>query len=264
MPRIALGVEYDGSRYHGWQAQDSGVPTIQAEVEKALSRVANHPVQVLCAGRTDKGVHASGQVVHFDSDAPRDMHSWVMGANTNLPREIGIRWAQPVADDFHARYRAFNRCYRYVIFNSRVRPALFSHQVSWCYRPLDIDAMRQAAASLLGTHDFSAFRGVQCQAKTPVKTLERLDLRRQGRLIILEARADAFLMHMVRNIAGVLMAIGAGEASPAWARQVLDGRDRTLGGVTAPPGGLYLVAIGYPEQYRIPTPPPGPLWLEDD
>ena len=262
MTRIALGVEYDGSHYHGWQTQQPGVRTVQEEVEKALSRVADHTVAVSCAGRTDKGVHATGQVVHFDSDAARAMHSWVMGANTNLPRDIAIRWAAPMRDDFHARYKAFFRRYRYVIYNSPVRPALYGAQLTWHYRELDIAAMQQAAAFLLGTHDFSAFRGVQCQAKTPVKTLEKLDVRRRGPLIVIEAKADAFLMHMVRNFAGVLMAVGEGNARPEWAREVLESRDRKAGGVTAPPGGLYLVEIGYPAEFQVPVSAPGPVWLE--
>ena len=261
MTRIALGVEYDGSAYSGWQTQQPGVATVQANVERALARVATHPVSVVCAGRTDRGVHATGQVIHMDSTAERDEKAWVHGANANLPDDIAIRWARPVADSFHARFRAHSRCYRYVILNHPVRPALFRHQVTWNYRPLDIGKMAEAADFLVGTHDFTSYRGIQCQAKSPVKTLHRLDVTRHGQYLVIEAEANAFLMHMVRNIAGVLMAIGAGKAEPGWAAEVLEARDRTRGGVTAPPFGLYLVDIGYPEEYDLPVEPLGPFWL---
>lgn len=261
MTRIALGIEYDGSRYHGWQTQQPGVNTVQETLERALSRVAAHPVQVMCAGRTDTGVHATGQVVHFDTAAVREEKAWVFGGNSNLPRDISVRWACTVPESFHARFRAVSRRYRYVIVNDTVRPALFGKQVTWNYRPLDIELMRKGARALLGTHDFSAYRGVQCQAKSPVKTVHRLDLFQRDNLIVLEIEANAFLMHMVRNIAGVLMAIGAGLKSVEWAGQVLEGRDRRLGGVTAPPYGLYLVGVGYPDEFDLPAPRYGPAWL---
>lgn len=265
MTRFALGIEYDGSAYHGWQSQlHDGVPTVQETLEKALSRVADHPVTVICAGRTDAGVHATGQVVHFDSDARRDERAWVYGGCSNLPADIGIRWARPVADDFHARFSAFSRRYRYVIYNHPVRPALFADKVSWQFRPLALAPMQEGARHLLGTHDFSAYRGVQCQAKTPVKTIHSLVLYQQGPLIVIEVEADAFLMHMVRNIAGVLMAIGTGQQSPDWAKEVLESRDRTRGGVTAPPHGLYLVGVGYPAHFALPAQVHGPLWLPHD
>ncbi|MGB1220045.1 MAG: tRNA pseudouridine(38-40) synthase TruA [Alcanivoracaceae bacterium] len=261
MTRIALGVEYDGSAYSGWQTQQAGVATVQSRVEAALARVADHPVSVICAGRTDRGVHATGQVIHMDSDAVRDEKAWVHGANANLPDDIAIRWARPVDDSFHARFRAHSRCYRYVILNHPVRPALFRRQVTWNYRPLDVALMAQAAEHLVGTHDFTSYRGIQCQAKSPVKTLHRLDVTQQQQYLVIEAEANAFLMHMVRNIAGVLMAIGAGKAAPDWAGEVLAARDRTRGGVTAPPFGLYLVHIGYPGEYGLPDEPLGPFWL---
>lgn len=265
MTRIALGIEYDGSAYHGWQSQlKDGVPTVQETLEKALSRVANHRVSVICAGRTDAGVHGTGQVVHFDSDAERDVKAWVFGGNTNLPRDIGIRWASPVANDFHARFTAISRRYRYVIYNHPVRPALFSKHVSWNYRSLEISRMRQAAQHLVGTHDFSAYRGVQCQAKSPIKTVHSLELYQQGPMIVLEVEANAFLMHMVRNIAGVLMAVGAGFQKPSWAAEVLASKDRKVGGVTAPPYGLYLVGVGYPEEFVLPDTVFGPQWLPHD
>ncbi|WP_083851704.1 tRNA pseudouridine(38-40) synthase TruA [Alcanivorax hongdengensis] len=261
MARIALGIEYDGSAFRGWQTQQPGVRTVQETLEAALSRVANHPVNVVCAGRTDAGVHGTGQVVHFDSPAPRAMRSWIMGANTNLPGDVSVRWATPVPEDFHARFSAVSRRYRYVIYNHPRPPALFRDQVTWNYRPLDVDAMREAAFMLEGEHDFTSYRSVHCQAKSPIKTLHSLRLYQHGQILVLEAHANAFLMHMVRNIAGVLMAIGAGKKPPQWAGQVLDARDRRQGGVTAPPFGLYLVNIEYPPQFELPDEPLGPLWL---
>lgn len=265
MTRIALGVEYDGSGYHGWQSQlQEGVPTVQEALEKALAQVANHPLQVVCAGRTDTGVHGTGQVVHFDSDSERDSKAWLRGGNTNLPRNISISWAQPVSDDFHARFKAVSRRYRYVIYNHFSRPALFNGQLSWNYRPLDIVPMQEAARHLVGSHDFSAYRGVQCQAKSPVKTVHHLQLYQRGPMIVLEVEANAFLMHMVRNIAGVLMAVGCGKQSPGWAKEVLESRDRAVGGVTAPPYGLYLVGVSYPVEFGLPEAVYGPCWLPHD
>lgn len=250
--RIALGIEYDGSAYCGWQYQDHS-PSIQEKVEQALSRVANHAVRVVCAGRTDTGVHALGQVIHFDADVQRDAHSWVFGANANLPDDIRVVWAKQVSDDFHARFSALRRQYRYVIFNRQVRPAILSRRVSWEYRPLDVARMREAARYLIGEHDFSSYRALACQAKSPVRTLYRLEIAQQGELITLDLEANGFLHHMVRNIAGVLMRIGAGEAEVVWARQVLEHRDRTQGGVTASPDGLYLTGVVYPQAYDIPV-----------
>lgn len=264
MTRIALGIEYDGSRYHGWQTQQPGVTTVQATLEKALSRVAAHPLQVVCAGRTDTGVHATGQVVHFETDAVREDKAWVFGGNSNLPPDVAVRWASTVPESFHARFRAVSRRYRYVIVNDPVRPALFGRQVTWNFRPLDIGPMREAAKALVGTHDFSAYRGVQCQAKSPIKTLHKVDLFQRDNVIVLEVEANAFLMHMVRNIAGVLMAIGAGLKPVEWAGEVLAGRDRRLGGVTAPPYGLYLVGVGYPDEFDLPATRYGPAWLPHD
>ena len=261
MTRIALMVEYDGSRFHGWQTQRDGVRTVQSELEAALSRVADHPVTLICAGRTDAGVHGTGQICHFDSAAARDMKAWVMGGNRFLPDDVAIGWAVPVSERFHARFSAMRRRYRYVIYNHSTPPALFRRQVTWNHRPLDVDAMNAAAAQLLGTHDFTSYRSAQCQAKSPVKTLHGISLQRRGELIVLEVEANAFLMHMVRNIAGVLMSIGAGYQPVDWAAQVLAARDRRAGGVTAPPYGLYLVAVGYPEEFDLPKVADGPLWL---
>lgn len=265
MKRIALGVEYDGSAYHGWQSQlKDGVPTVQEELEKALSVVANHSVKVVCAGRTDAGVHGTGQVIHFESDSIRNEKAWVAGTNSNLPANIVVTWARTVTDEFHARFVAHSRRYRYVIYSDSKRPALFSRQVSWTYRKLDMTLMQEAARHLVGTHDFSAYRGVNCQAKSATKTIHHLQLYRQGGMMVLEVEANAFLMHMVRNIAGVLMAVGAGERKPEWAREVLESRDRTKGGVTAPPYGLYLVGVGYPSRFGLPEPVYGPFWLPHD
>lgn len=253
--RIALGVEYDGAGFSGWQRQQ-GVRTVQECVEQALSAVAAHPVEVLCAGRTDAGVHATGQVIHLDTGAQRAMRSWVLGANSNLPRDVSILWAQPVDESFHARFSARRRRYRYVILNRMVRPGLQRNRATWVHRPLDERRMAEAAVHLLGEHDFSSFRAVACQAKHPVRTLYRLDVTRREQFVVLDVEANGFLHHMVRNIAGVLIAIGVGDQAPDWAREVLEARDRTLGGVTAPADGLYFVEVRYPETFGIP--PSGP------
>lgn len=260
--RIALGVEYKGARYRGYQRQVDGVPSIQETLERALSRVAGgQPVSLTCAGRTDALVHASGQVVHFDTTVQRSPHAWVMGANANLPADISVTWAQQMPMGFDARFSAVSRRYRYVIYNNPIRPAHLAQEVTWNHRPLDIVAMRKAAAMLVGTHDFSAFRASQCQAKSPVKTVHHLELLEFGRLIVIDIRANAFLHHMVRNIAGVLMTIGAGEQPVDWARQVLESRRREQGGVTAHPYGLYLVHVEYPAQFDVPERYLGPHFL---
>lgn len=250
--RVALGIEYDGNGFRGWQLQP-GTRTVQGCVEAALSRVANHPVRVICAGRTDTGVHALGQVVHFDTHAERSTHSWVFGANANLPGDVSIRWARQVDDDFHARFGALRRHYRYIIYNHRVRPAIAAQHVSWEYRPLEAALMAEAGASLLGEHDFSSYRAYACQARSAVRTIHRLDVTRRGDHVFIDVEANAFLHHMVRNIAGVLMAIGAGERPVEWAAEVLALRDRQLGGVTAPPQGLYFMRVDYPRHYALPA-----------
>ncbi|HKK05607.1 MAG TPA: tRNA pseudouridine(38-40) synthase TruA [Gammaproteobacteria bacterium] len=258
--RIALGIEYDGAPFCGWQRQ-SGVATVQASLEQALSKVADHPVAVTCAGRTDTGVHGLGQVVHFDTQAERSSRSWVFGANANLPKSVGVTWAQTVAEAFHARFSAQRRRYRYVIHNRPVRPTFLQWRVAWEYRPLDVERMREAAAHLVGEHDFSSYRALACQAKSPVRTVYRLDVTRDRDLVFIDIEANAFLHHMVRNIAGVLMTIGAGEQAPDWAGEVLEHRDRTLGGVTAPAHGLYLMEVEYPPEFQIPRlPPTSAVW----
>ncbi|MCG8668763.1 MAG: tRNA pseudouridine(38-40) synthase TruA [Pseudomonadales bacterium] len=252
--RIALGIEYDGSQFHGWQRQKHETQTVQEKLEGALSFVANHSVSVVCGGRTDTGVHGVGQVVHFDSDAIRDEKAWVFGGNAKLPDTIAIKWAKPVPDDFHARFTAQARSYRYAIYNHPVRPAIGMTHLTWNFRPLSIELMQQGAQCLVGEHDFSSFRAIGCQSKSPVREVTDLALTQYGRLIVMDIKANAFLQHMVRNIAGVLMAVGAEKMPPEWVADVLSHRDRTKGGVTAPPYGLYFMKVWYPEQYQIPEP----------
>ncbi|HEX7964092.1 MAG TPA: tRNA pseudouridine(38-40) synthase TruA [Gammaproteobacteria bacterium] len=254
MTRYAVGIEYDGSAFMGWQRQVHPGRTVQAAVEDALAKVADHVVEVTCAGRTDAGVHASGQVIHFDTGARRDLRGWLLGTNANLPPDVAAGWVMEVPETFHARFKANARQYRYVILNRATRPALMRGELTWIHRPLDESGMAAAARYLTGKHDFSAFRSVDCQAKQPVRTLTRLDVRREDERIVIDAVADGFLHHMVRNIAGVLVAVGEGKRDPGWAREVLEGRDRTLGGVTAPPNGLSLTAVQYPPEFGIPVP----------
>jgi len=249
--RIAIGIEYDGAAYAGWQSQASA-PSVQGRIEIALSAVANSPINVTCAGRTDAGVHAIGQVAHFDTEVERSTRSWTLGANTHLPNDICVLWAREVPSRFHARYSALVRTYRYLILNRPSRPALLRHRACWIHRVLDERRMAEAALHLLGEHDFSAFRAAECQSRTPVRRVEAIDVRRSGEYVCLDVRANAFLHHMVRNIAGVLIEVGTGDAESGWVRAVLEGRDRTLGGVTAPPGGLYLLAVKYPPEFELP------------
>lgn len=256
--RYAACIEYDGAAFHGWQSLKSGLPTIQAAVEAAIGKVANHPISVICAGRTDAGVHGSRQIIHFDTTSVRDDRGWVYGTNTNLPDTIAMRWVKPVSMEFHARFSAQARRYRYIIYNNTIRPAHLSKGVTWNYRLLDVERMREAGRYLVGEHDFTSYRAVQCQAKNPVRTIHHLELNRYGDLIIMDVKANAFLHHMIRNIAGVLMAIGHGKYEPVWAKEVLDARDRRAGGVTAPPWGLYFVDVTYPDEFDLPREPLGP------
>ncbi|MDX1512804.1 MAG: tRNA pseudouridine(38-40) synthase TruA, partial [Gammaproteobacteria bacterium] len=220
-----------------------------------------HEVRTTCAGRTDAGVHALGQVVHFDSTALRSERSWMLGSNANLPFDVSVTWARSMAPDFHARFSARTRRYRYVVFNRDARPAVLLGRVAWEHRRLDVDRMREASGYLLGEHDFSSYRGAGCQAKSPVRRIHALTVSRRGPLVIIDVTANAFLLRMVRNIAGVLIDIGCGRASPGWALEVLRARDRTCGGVTAPAAGLYLVEADYPSHFRIPAvPPESGLW----
>ncbi len=250
--RIALGVEYDGSDFSGWQRQANG-RTVQAIVEAALGRVADTPLGVVCAGRTDTGVHATAQVIHFDSSARRNRENWIRGTNSHLPEDVCIRWAMPVPDDFHARFSARRRCYRYVIWNGVTALALLRRRACHERQPLDAGTMRQAAACLIGEHDFTSLRAAACQAKSPVRTVYRLEIGRSGDWLYIDIEANAFLHHMVRCIAGMLLSIGRGEQTPDWMAEVLEARDRTLAGVNAPAAGLYLAAVHYDPVYEIPA-----------
>ena len=249
--RIAIGIEYNGLAYSGWQHQGHA-PTVQQAVERALSVVAAHPVKVIAAGRTDAGVHALGQVAHFDTLAARTPRAWLLGTNANLSRDVALTWVQPVSDEFHARFSAQRRRYRYVILNRLARSGVLDTRMAWVHQRLDVDRMAQAAQALLGTHDFSAYRASACQSKKPVKIVYELTVQRRADLIVLDIEADGFLHHMVRNIVGVLLAIGRGEQEISWAQEVLQARDRKSGGVTASPHGLYFVHAVYPEHFAIP------------
>ncbi len=250
--RIALGVEYDGSRFCGWQMQSHGTRTVQHEIEKALSIVADHEVRVVCAGRTDTGVHATGQVVHFDTHAQRELKAWVMGVNTHLPDDAGVHWACPVPVDFSARFSATMRRYRYVIQRRAARPALYRHRATWVYHELDTDAMHEAAQALLGENDFSSFRSAACQSEHAMRFIESIEVGTEGTFVYIDISANAFLHHMVRNIVGSLLKVGSGERPAAWIGELLALKDRTQAGPTAPAEGLYLVAVQYPHEFGLP------------
>jgi len=251
--RIAVGVEYDGTDLRGWQSQKNG-PSVQDALELALSRVADEAVRVVGAGRTDAGVHATGQVAHFDTTVHRPPRSWVLGANSALPPGICLRWARPAPEGFHARFAAVSRSYSYLLLNRETRSPLWRHRAWWVHRPLDAERMQRAARPLVGEHDFSAFRAAECQSKTAVRRVAQLEVRRHGEFLRIDVRANAFLHHMVRNIAGTLAAVGRGDRQEEWVAEVLAGRDRGLGGATAPAAGLYMVHVDYGE--LLPTPPP--------
>ncbi|MEO8600015.1 MAG: tRNA pseudouridine(38-40) synthase TruA [bacterium] len=265
MKRIALGIEYDGSPWSGWQTQPDG-RTVQDVLESALGKFTRHEMATVCAGRTDAGVHAIEQVVHFDTDISRETASWVRGVNAFLPPSIAVRWACDVqrednavdhtsghaADKFHARFSATERTYHYVIYNHPVRSPLLTGKVGWVFRTLDENKMRIAAQSLVGVHDFSAFRASQCQAKSPVRTMHAIDIARNGDLIVITLRANAFLHHMVRNIVGSLIFIGNGKKPADWLKEVLEGRDRKYAAPTFSPDGLYLAKIEYDQKWRLP------------
>lgn len=258
--RIALVVEYDGSRYHGWQAQ-TGLHTVQQSVELALSKVADSPISVVCAGRTDTGVHATNQVIHFDCDKERAIRAWVHGGNSFLPKDISFKWGKEMSQDFHARYSAVSRRYQYVIYNGVIRPALLRSNVTWQYRQLDHRLMNQAAQSLLGENDFTSFRSVECQSKTPMRNVHQLQVSRTGSMLIIDITANAFLHHMVRNIAGVLITVGTGKQPVSWVEEVLKAKDRRMGAQTAPSYGLYLVQASYPSEFGVLQNNSGPLFL---
>jgi tRNA pseudouridine38-40 synthase len=250
--KIAIGIEYDGSHFHGWQSQPSG-DTVQDQLERALASIAGEPVRLAAAGRTDAGVHAVAQVAHFETSVVRPGSAWVRGVNSLLPSAIAVQWAVPVAEDFHARYSAVSRTYRYVLYNHPVRPALHSGRVGWFHLPLDPVAMRAATAHLAGEHDFSAFRSSECQAKSPVRILRSWTIKQRGAHLSFEFTANAFLHHMVRNIVGCLVYVGSGKHPPGWLAEVLAGRDRRQAAPTFPPDGLYLAAVEYAPEWKLPA-----------
>lgn len=250
--RVALGVEYDGTAFLGWQTQVQE-PTVQSTLEKALSSVAAEPINVICAGRTDAGVHAACQVVHFDTCAERSEYAWVRGTNSLLPAAVAVRWARPVSEQFHVRYSASARRYRYVILNRRVRPALEARYVTWERQPLNVAAMSEGTKHLIGEHDFSAFRTSACQSKTPIRTIHEIQFEYLAEKISIEIQANAFLHHMVRNIVGSLIIVGRGEQKPNWIAELLGERDRNLAGPTAPASGLTLLRPLYSADYGLPS-----------
>lgn len=249
--RYAAGIEYDGSGFHGWQRLAEG-PTVQVAVEKALGFVVNHPLEVVCAGRTDSGVHARCQVVHFDTDAERTPYALRQGGNSRLPAGVSILWCQPMDIAFHARYAARARRYRYTVLNRRVRPAMYNDYLTWERQPLDADAMHAAAQSLLGEHDFSAFRTVHCQAKHARRTVHDISVVRQDERVVMEVQANAFLHHMVRNFVGSLLPVGRGEKPGTWIAELLAGGDRSVAGPTAPSNGLVFLGPRYPRRWGLP------------
>lgn len=258
--RYALGIEYDGSNYYGWQRQKN-VISVQESLEKALSKIANEPIEVVCAGRTDTGVNATNQVVHFETDKVRKDVAWTLGVNTNLPKDIAVSWVKEVNEDFHARFSATARRYRYIINNSRLRSAILSSGISFCHYPLNENLMHQAAQYLVGRHDFTSFRTVHCQSHSPIRTLYHCNVSRQGEFVIIDVKGNAFLHHMVRNIAGSLMKVGHELKPVSWIDEVLEAKNRCVAGITAPSAGLYFVDVDYPEEFAIPKRSPGPLFL---
>ena len=263
MGRIAFGIEYDGAAVYGWQRQRE-VPSVQEHLERALSTVADTTIEVQCAGRTDAGVHATAQVVHFETEVQRPLKAWTLGVNANLPNAIAVTWAKEVSDDFHARFSATHRRYRYVIFNAKLRPANLHHGVPHVHRELDEQKMHRAAQALLGEQDFTSFRAALCQSKTPFRNVTNVSVYRQGRYVVIDIRANAFLHHMVRNITGSLVEIGAGDKPENWIAELLAGKDRSLAAATAKPNGLYLVDVTYPDIHNIPKLPLGPLFLSEN
>ncbi|QTH72016.1 tRNA pseudouridine(38-40) synthase TruA [Pseudoalteromonas xiamenensis] len=260
--RFALGIEYQGERYSGWQRQNH-VNSVQQEIEKVLSKISDHPVEIFCAGRTDAGVHATGQVIHFDTHNPRDLKAYALGANSQLPDDIAVRFATVVNEDFHARFSATARRYRYVILNHAYRPAILRSGITHHYPKLDAEKMHIAAQHLLGEQDFSSFRAVHCQSHTPFRNIHHVDISRTGDFIVIDIKANAFLHHMVRNITGTLLDIGSGRLPVEWMPELLALKDRTKASATAKANGLYLVDVDYPAEFGIPKQPLGPLFLPD-
>jgi tRNA pseudouridine38-40 synthase len=250
--RIALGLQYDGSVFYGWQSQ-IGLPTVQSAVESALSEIANEKIRVFCAGRTDAGVHACNQVIHFETNTHRELYTWIKGTNRFLPKHVSVNWAQAVDDKFHARHKASARTYCYVIYNHPIRSAILADKVSLFHSPLDIERMKSGAAILVGEHDFSSFRAAKCDAKSPIKKVHYIHITQHKKFIFIEIKANAFLHHMVRNIVGTLFTIGSAVQPPEWMHQVLMTKDRQAAAVTAPAAGLYFLKVDYPEVYQFPN-----------
>lgn len=253
MNRIALGIEYDGSGFSGWQSQAHG-NTVQDVLERALARVANTEIRSICAGRTDAGVHATGQVVHFDTPVLRPLTAWVRGVNAHLPATVAVRWAAAVELDFNARFSAIGRSYRYVLLNRSVRPGVLNGRVGWFHRPLELGAMQHACALIVGEHDFSAFRAAECQAKSPVRLMKSASVQREGDFILFDFNANAFLHHMVRNLVGAMVFIGAGRQPPSWMANLLESKDRSRAAPTFDPAGLYFTGPEYGPEWRLPSP----------
>jgi len=250
--KVALGVEYDGTNFCGWQVQPEQ-RTVQGCLAKALGKITGEKSKIVAAGRTDSGVHAIQQVAHFETEASRSERNWILGLNSNLPDDMNVTWARPVDDDFSARFSALNRSYRYLIINRVSRSSIHANKMWWVFAPLDIDKMQAAADMLVGHHDYSAFRAKLCQAHSPMKTVDWINVTKQGDCIAIDVKAQSFLHHMVRNIVGVLVPIGAGQKPVEWATQVLESRDRAQGGITSPPDGLYFINVEYPQQYKLPV-----------
>ena len=248
--RIVMGIEYDGTAYNGWQKQNVGIG-IQTIVEAAISKVANHEINTICAGRTDAGVHAKAQIIHFDTIIDRSIHSWLAGTNSNLPDDINITWVKNVDDEFHARFSATSRTYCYQVLNQAIRSSLSRDRAWWVYEPLDLSKMRIGSEALVGRHDYTSFRAVSCQAASPIREITEIRIEQHDKLFNITISANAFLQRMVRNIVGALILIGKKEKDASWLQDVLDRRDRALAGVAAPAQGLTLLSVKYPEKYQL-------------
>ncbi len=261
MQRFAVGIEFCGMHYRGWQTQQAGVISLQETIERVLSKVANEPIVLHGAGRTDAGVHATNMVAHFDTTAERTLHGWLRGANSQLPKDISIQWIKPMDMEFHARFKAQARRYRYVVYNNPMRPALLHKQVTHIFTPLDVEKMMRAAAKFEGTHNFESFRAAACQSKQPVRHVSHCRLIRHGQYLVLDIQADGFLHHMVRNIMGCLLEIGQGMYEIDHIDEIFAALDRKAAGITAPPDGLYFIHADYPAEFELPKQPLGPHWL---
>ena len=261
MQRFAVGIEFSGANYRGWQTQQPGVASVQETIEKVLSKVANEPVTLHGAGRTDAGVHATNLVAHFDSCAIRSLHGWLRGCNSQLPKDISIQWIKEMDQNFHARFKAQARRYRYIVYNHPVRPALLHKQVTHIYDALDVDKMVQAATKFEGKHNFESFRAAACQSRQPVRHVSHCRLIRHGQYLVLDIQADGFLHHMVRNIMGCLLEIGQGMYDIDHIDSIFAAEDRKAAGITAAPDGLYFIQAEYPQQFNLPQVPLGPHWL---